>query len=322
MKLWGGLGGFTQITCATNCATPGYSVFLHDTTRGRKKQVSRVCGRRCGQARFCGSFSSGEFPPQATVPRTSGISLSGQWMGRLSSQSKRATNCATPGYSVFLHDTMRRRKKQVFRVCGRCCGHARFFGSFSTGEFPPQSTVPRTSGVPLLGEWIGHLSTQITCATNCATPGYSIFLHDTMQRRKKQVFRVCGRRCGHAQFCGSFSTDRFPPQATVPRTSGVPLLGEWMSRLSSQITRAANYATFGHRYFSRPGAFFPTYVRQYTLRSAALALWHHLLLDRGQHDGFILYLSILPVSPPKSSLFASGRYVGKAVRRLWGLRTA
>ena len=188
------------------------------------------------------------------------------------SQSRRATNCATPGYSVFLHDTMRRRKKQVFRVCGRCCGHARFFGSFSTGEFPPQSTVPRTSGVPLLGEWIGHLSTQITCATNCATPGYSIFLHDTMQRRKKQVFRVCGRRCGHAQFCGSFSTDRFPPQATVPRTSGVPLLGEWMSRLSSQITRAANYATFGHRYFSRPRAFFPTYVRQYTLRSAALAL--------------------------------------------------
>ena len=248
MKLWGGLGGFTQITCATNCATPGYSVFLHDTTRGRKKQVSRVCGRRCGQARFFGSFSTGEFPPQATVPRTSGISLSGQWMGRLSSQSKRATNCATPGYSVFLHDTM--------------------------------------------------------------------------QRRKKQVFRVCGRRCGHAQFCGSFSTDRFPPQATVPRTSGVPLLGEWMSRLSSQITRAANYATFGHRYFSRPGAFFPTYVRQYTLRSAALALWHHLLLDRGQHDGFILYLSILPVSPPKSSLFASGRYVGKAARRLWGLRTA
>ena len=162
---------WTQITCATNCATPGYSVFLHDTTRGRKKQVSRVCGRRCGQARFCGSFSSGEFPPQATVPRTSGISLSGQWMGRLSSQSKRATNCATPGYSVFLHDTMRRRKKQVFRVCGRCCGHARFFGSFSTGEFPPQSTVPRTSGSSLSGEWMSRLSSQSKRATNCATPG-------------------------------------------------------------------------------------------------------------------------------------------------------
>ena len=35
--------------------------------------------------------------------------------------------------------------------------------------------------------------TQITCATNCATPGYSVFLHDTMRRKKKQVFRVCRR---------------------------------------------------------------------------------------------------------------------------------
>ena len=44
------------------------------------------------------------------------------------SQSWRATNCDIPGYSIFLHDTMRRRKKQVFRVCGQCCGQARFCG--------------------------------------------------------------------------------------------------------------------------------------------------------------------------------------------------
>ena len=44
------------------------------------------------------------------------------------SQTTRATNCANPGYSIFLHDTMRRRKKQVFRVCGQCCGQARFCG--------------------------------------------------------------------------------------------------------------------------------------------------------------------------------------------------
>lgn len=92
----------SQITCATNCATPGYSIFLHDTMQRRKKQVFRVCGRRCGQARFCGSFSTEEFPPQATVPRSSGISHSGEWIGRLSSQSKRATNCATPGYGIVL----------------------------------------------------------------------------------------------------------------------------------------------------------------------------------------------------------------------------
>ena len=90
----------SQITCATNCAIPGYFIFLHDTMRSGKKQVFRVCGRRCGQARFCGSFSTGEFPPQATAPKTSGISLSGEWMGHLSSQSRRTTNCAIPGYRV------------------------------------------------------------------------------------------------------------------------------------------------------------------------------------------------------------------------------
>ena len=93
---------WTQITCATNCATPGYSVFLHDTMRRGKKQVFRVCGRYCGQARFFGNFSTGEFPPQATIPKAFGISLSREWMSHLSSQSKRATNCATPGYGIVL----------------------------------------------------------------------------------------------------------------------------------------------------------------------------------------------------------------------------
>ena len=91
----------SQITCATNCATPGYSIFLHDTMQRRKKQVFRVCGRRCGQARFCGNFSTGEFSPQATVPRTSGISLSGEWIGRLSSQIKRNTTFTISRYSMF-----------------------------------------------------------------------------------------------------------------------------------------------------------------------------------------------------------------------------
>ena len=92
---------WTQITCATNCATPGYSIFLHDTMQRRKKQVFRVCGRRCGQARFCGSFSTEEFPPQATVPRSSGISHSGEWIGRLSSQIKRNTTFTISRYSMF-----------------------------------------------------------------------------------------------------------------------------------------------------------------------------------------------------------------------------
>ena len=169
-------------------------------------------------------------------------------------------------------------------------------------------------------------------ATNCATPRYEVvglsgrFLpkQARYQLRYTRLWNcfICGLSCGLGRFLTNGFAELVPASGSVPAGCGGGLFPSWMGGIRSQITRAANYATFGHRYFSRPGAFFPTYVRQYTLRSAALALWHHLLLDRGQHDGFILYLSILPVSPPKSSLFASGRYVGKAARRLWGLRTA
>ena len=167
-----------------------------------------------------------------------------------------------------------------------------------------------------------HLAPKAGALPTALYPDIRFFCMIPCGEGKSKFFVSVGSAVVKPGFAGGSSGGGFPPQATVPRTSRLSLFGEWIGSLSSQITRAANYATFGHRYFSRPGAFFPTYVRQYTLRSAALALWHHLLLDRGQHDGFILYLSILPVSPPKSSLFASGRYVGKAVRRLWGLRTA
>ena len=151
----------------------------------RKKQVFRVCGRRCGQARFCGSFSTGEFPPQATVPRTSGGSLFGEWIGHLSSQSKRATNCATPGYEVF----------QLWSNMG---------STPVFDQFPARGKTPSAlASQSFPGFWRSAARTpaarsQITCATNCATPGYSVFLHDTMLRKKKQVFRACGQRCGQA----------------------------------------------------------------------------------------------------------------------------
>ena len=46
----------TQITCATNCATPGYSFFCHYTTASGKNKDFSVCGHLCGQRRFCAAF--------------------------------------------------------------------------------------------------------------------------------------------------------------------------------------------------------------------------------------------------------------------------
>ena len=152
------------------------------------------------------------------------------------SQSKRATNCATPGYGIFqLWSNM---------------GSTPVFDPFPARGKTPSALAPQS----FPGFWRRATRTpasrsQITCATNCATPGYSVFLHDTMRRKKKQVFRVCGRRCGQARFCGSFSTGEFPPQATVPRTSGISLSREWIGHLSSQSWRATNCATHGYGTF-------------------------------------------------------------------------
>ena len=169
----------SQSKRATNCATPGYEVFQLWSNMGSAPVFDQFPARGKTPSALASQSFPGFWRSAARTPASR-------------SQSRRATNCATPGYSIFLHDTMRRGKKQVFRVCGRRCGQARFFGSFPTGEFPPQATVPRTSGISLSGEWIGYLSTQITCAINRATPGHFIFLHDTMRGKKKQVFRACG----------------------------------------------------------------------------------------------------------------------------------
>ena len=127
-------------------------------------------------------------PASGSVPTGCGVAVLSSWMAPARSQTTRATNCANPGYSVFLHDTMRRRKKQVFRVCGRRCGQTRFCGRFSAGGFPPQATVPRTSGPSLLGKWVGRLSSKKTvCQITCYRykSKYNIFI-GALQAKKRR----------------------------------------------------------------------------------------------------------------------------------------
>ena len=46
------------------------------------------------------------------------------------SQTRRDTNFAIPGYSLFCHDTTARGKNKVFSVCGHSCGQSRFCAAF------------------------------------------------------------------------------------------------------------------------------------------------------------------------------------------------
>ena len=46
------------------------------------------------------------------------------------SQTRRDTNFAIPGYSLFCHDTTASGKNKVFSVCGHSCGQSRFYAVF------------------------------------------------------------------------------------------------------------------------------------------------------------------------------------------------
>ena len=46
------------------------------------------------------------------------------------SQTRRDTNFAIPGYSLFCHDTTARGKNKAFSVCGHLCGQSRFYAAF------------------------------------------------------------------------------------------------------------------------------------------------------------------------------------------------
>ena len=46
------------------------------------------------------------------------------------SQTRRDTNFAIPGYSLFCHDTTAKGKNKVFSVCGHSCGQSRFCAVF------------------------------------------------------------------------------------------------------------------------------------------------------------------------------------------------
>ena len=69
--------------------------------------------------------------------------------------------------------------------------------------------------------------TQITCATNCATPGYSVFAIIPWRRGEIKVFSVCSQLCGQSGFSGRFADPlqfRKRPCSKDFRTSATPIM--------------------------------------------------------------------------------------------------
>ena len=91
----------SQMWRGTNSAIPGYSVFCHDSREEKEKQDFPVCGHSCGQSELQGGIPSKANPASATVQIPSGVATGQRWIGGLSSQTRRDTTFATPGYSLY-----------------------------------------------------------------------------------------------------------------------------------------------------------------------------------------------------------------------------
>ena len=115
-------GGATrsQSKRATNCANPGFLVI----------QFCSRCGQTCGQAFFLTISACGGSACIAGVSRNCGHSIFRLEVGATRSQTRRDTNFAIPGYSLFCHDTTANGKNKVFSVCGHSCGQSRFCAVF------------------------------------------------------------------------------------------------------------------------------------------------------------------------------------------------
>ena len=110
----------SQSKRATNCANPGFLVI----------QFCTRCGQTCGQAVFLTISACGGSACIAGVSKDCGHGIFRLEGGATRSQTRRDTNFAIPGYSLFCHDTTANGKNKVFSVCGHSCGQSRFCAVF------------------------------------------------------------------------------------------------------------------------------------------------------------------------------------------------
>ena len=110
------------------------------------------------------------------------------------SQSKRATNCANPGFLVI----------QFCTRCGQTCGQAVFLTTSTCGGNACIAGVSRDCGHGIFQLEGGATRSQIKRATNCAIPGYLILNHYSTKFVRLKDFSVCGHSCGQSRFCAAF----------------------------------------------------------------------------------------------------------------------
>ena len=129
------------------------------------------------------------------------------------SQSKRATNCANPGFLVIEFCTR----------CGQTCGQADFLTTSACGESACIAGVSRDCGHSIFRLEGGATRSQSRRATNFAIPGYSISAIISRRGRKSKFFLSVVIPVVKTAFVPFSAIGENPANAGVTRLCGVSL---------------------------------------------------------------------------------------------------
>ena len=127
------------------------------------------------------------------------------------SQSKRATNCANPGFLVI----------QFCTRCGQTCGHGYFLTTSTCGGSACIAGVSRDCGHGIFWLEGGATRSQTRRDTNFAIPGYSISAMIPRRGVKIKFFLSVVNPVVKATFVPPSATGESPANAGVARLCGV-----------------------------------------------------------------------------------------------------
>ena len=127
------------------------------------------------------------------------------------SQSKRATNCANPGFLVI----------QFCSRCGQTCGQAFFLTISACGGSACIAGVSRNCGHSIFRLEVGATRSQTRRDTNFAIPGYSISAIIPRRRGKSKIFLSVVIHVVKAAFMPLSVIGGNPANAGVTRLCGV-----------------------------------------------------------------------------------------------------
>ena len=127
------------------------------------------------------------------------------------SQSKRATNCANPGFLVI----------EFCSRCGQTCGQAVFLTISACGGSACIAGVSRDCGHGIFWLERGASCSQTRRDTNFAIPGYSISAIIPRRRGKSKIFLSVVKHVVKAAFVPLSAAGENPANAGVTRLCGV-----------------------------------------------------------------------------------------------------